>query len=76
MDRMTLSNMVDSEAFKAFRRQAYTKMYAFIELLTQAESLTKVPRVADLQKLMLRMLNTSDTKLQKYVLEVLLKTDA
>lgn len=76
LDRMTLSNMVDSEAFKSFRRQAYTKMYAFVELLVQAESLTKVPRVADLQKLMLRMLNTSDTKLQKLVLDVLLKTDA
>ncbi|TNV87999.1 hypothetical protein FGO68_gene14880 [Halteria grandinella] len=76
LDRMTLSNMVDSEAFKSFRRQAYTKMYAFIELLTQSESLTKSPRVADLQKLMLRMLNTSDTKLQKYVLDVLLKTDS
>jgi hypothetical protein len=73
---MTIANMVDSESYKAFRRQAYAKMYAYMELLTQAESLVKVPRVVDLQSLMLRMLNTSDTKLQKLVLDVLLKTDS
>jgi hypothetical protein len=32
LDKMTYANMVDSDAFKQFRRQAYNKLYCFIEI--------------------------------------------
>ena len=60
---MTFANMVDSEDYKKYRRQAYSKLYCFLESLQKAENLKKVTRLADLQKLMLRLLNTNDSKL-------------
>lgn len=33
LDRMTFANMVDSEDYKKYRRQAYSKLYCFLELL-------------------------------------------
>jgi hypothetical protein len=33
LDRMTYANMVDSEEYKKYRRQAYSKLYCFLEML-------------------------------------------
>jgi hypothetical protein len=48
LDRMTFANMVDSEDYKKYRRQAYSKLYCFLELIQKAENLKKVTRLADL----------------------------
>ena len=72
---MTYANMVDSEDFKAYRRLAYSKLYTFLELFSQAEHLTKIPDLPKFQQLMLRLLYTSDTKLQKLALNNLIKAD-
>ncbi len=72
---MTYANMVDSEEYKKYRRQAYSKIYCFLEMLSKADNLRKINRLADFQKLMIRLLNTSDNKLQKIALECLLKSD-
>ena len=40
---MTYANMVDSDEYKQYRRQAYSKLYCFLELLQKAESLRKIP---------------------------------
>ena len=75
LDNMTYANMVDSESYKTYRRQAYNKLYCFTEMLQKAESLRKIPHLAKLQELMMRLLNISDTKLQKMALDCLLKAD-
>ena len=43
LDKMTYANMVDSDEYKQYRRQAYSKLYCFLELLQRAESLKKIP---------------------------------
>lgn len=73
---MTYANMVDSDDYKKYRKQAYSKLYCFLELLQKADSLRKIPQVQNFQNLMLRLLNTPDTKLQKIALECILKSDA
>lgn len=73
---MTYANMVDSEGFKQYRRHAYSKLYCLLELLQQAESLRGIPNLPSFQNLLLKLLNTSDTKLQKMALDCLLKSDS
>lgn len=73
LDKMTYANMVDSEQYKKYRRQAYSKIYCFLELLQQADNLRKLS--PSFQSLMLRLINTNDTKLQKIALDCLLKAD-
>lgn len=33
LDKMTYANMIDSEQYRKYRRQAYSKLYCFLELL-------------------------------------------
>lgn len=75
LDRMTYANMIESDDYKKYRRQAYSKIYCFLELLQRADNLKKLPRLSSFQQLMLRLLNTNDNKLQKLALECLLKAD-
>ena len=60
---MTYANMVDSEEYVKFRKHAYSKLYCFIELFNKADNLKGIPMVQTFQNLMLRLINTSDTKL-------------
>lgn len=76
LDKMTYANMLDSEDYKAFRRQAYAKLYCYLELLGKADNLKKIPEKEKLQKLCMRLLNNSDTKLQKLALSTLIACDS
>ncbi len=42
---MTYANMMDSESFVKFRKQAYSKLYCYLEMLNRAESLKGIPRI-------------------------------
>ena len=48
IDRMTYSNMLDSVVHKTFRRQAYSTLSSFLDMLKRSESLKQVPRIAEL----------------------------
>ena len=75
IDQITKANMIDSEDYKGFRRQSYSKLYAFIELLNKASNLSKLPSLESLQQLFLDLLTSNDTKLQKHALDCLIKTN-
>jgi len=45
IDQMTYANMVDSEDFKKYRRVSYAKLYCYLEMFKQANSLKKIPNV-------------------------------
>ena len=75
LDNMTYANMVDSEEYKRYRKLTYSKLCTFIEILQRAENFKKIPNLPKFQQLMLKLINTSDTKLQKSALECILKSD-
>ncbi len=72
---MTYANMIDSEEFIRFKKQAYSKLYCYLDLLNKADNLKSIPKVLDFQALVLSLINTSDNKLQKLALECLIKSE-
>ena len=73
-ERMVYANMLDSETHKAFRKQAYSTLSSFLDMLRRSDSLKGVPRLSELQNLLLSLLNSVDTKQQKIALECLIKS--
>jgi len=74
VDRMTHANMLDSESNKHHRRTARTKLSNFLDVFKRADSLGQAPKIAAFQSLLLSLLNTNDTKQQKFALECLVKS--
>lgn len=74
VDRLTFSNMLDSESYKAFRRQAYSTLAGFLDTFKHCGTLRQVPRLQELQSVVFKCLSTTDGKLQKCALEVLTKS--
>jgi hypothetical protein len=40
---MTYANMVDSEEFKKYRKTAYSKLYCYLELIRNSDTLKDIP---------------------------------
>ncbi|CDW84473.1 small subunit processome component 20 homolog [Stylonychia lemnae] len=75
LDRMTYANMIDSDQYTKYKRQTYSKLYCYVEIFNRADNLKNMQRLQDFQNIMLKLLVTSDTKLQKLSLDCLIKSE-
>lgn len=66
--------MLDSNSHRAYRRQAYSTLSSYLDTFKRSGSLRQVPRIGELQGLLVKCLNTTDSKLQKCALECLVKS--
>jgi hypothetical protein len=65
---------MDSDAMKQFRKCTYSGLSAYLELFKRANSLKQMPQIGEFQGLMIDLLSSTDTKLQKNALECLTKS--
>lgn len=56
------------------RRQSFSTLSSFLELFRHSDSLKAVPKVQALQRIMLRLLSSSEVKTQRIALDCLIKS--
>jgi hypothetical protein len=74
IDRMTQANVMDSDLLKQYRRTAYSCLSSYLDLFRRGEGLKQVPKIGDFQALLVDLLSSSDSKLQRCALECLTKS--
>ena len=62
IERMSRANQVESEANKSHRRQSFSTLSSFLELLRHSDSLKAVPNVQALQRILVGLLSSSEVK--------------